>query len=72
VDAWAVARDNGTTINFDGNCDGCTRKSRIDYIFTSRGATSLTVQYAQVFDTRDSSGYMPSDHRPILVVYGVR
>jgi endonuclease/exonuclease/phosphatase family metal-dependent hydrolase len=71
ADAWATARDSGLSINFAGNCDGCTRNSRIDYVFTSRGASTLALQYAQVFDTRDSNGYMPSDHRPLLVVYGV-
>jgi endonuclease/exonuclease/phosphatase family metal-dependent hydrolase len=71
VDAWPTARDSGVAVNFDGNCDGCTRNSRIDYIFASRGASSLTLQLAQVFDTRDSNGYMPSDHRPMLVLYAV-
>jgi endonuclease/exonuclease/phosphatase family metal-dependent hydrolase len=71
VDAWAAARDSGLTINFSGNCDGCTKNSRIDYVFTSQGATSLTLQSAQIFDTRDSNGYTPSDHKPMLVIYSV-
>jgi endonuclease/exonuclease/phosphatase family metal-dependent hydrolase len=73
VDAWAEARSLGATINFEGNCDGCTRNSRIDYVFASQGASSwLRIQSAQVFDTRDGNGYMPSDHKPVLVVYEVR
>jgi endonuclease/exonuclease/phosphatase family metal-dependent hydrolase len=72
VDAWAQARSLGVTINFDGNCDGCTRNSRIDYVFASQNAPWLQIQMAQVFDTRDGNGYMPSDHKPVLIVYEVR
>jgi endonuclease/exonuclease/phosphatase family metal-dependent hydrolase len=72
VDAWDAARAMGTTINYSGNCDGCTRNSRIDYVFASQGASWLRIESAQVFDTRDASGYMPSDHKPMLVVYQVR
>ena len=72
VDAWAQARSLGATINYDGNCDGCTRNSRIDYVFASHGAPWLQLQWAQVFDTRDGNGYMPSDHKPLLIVYQVR
>jgi len=60
------------TINYDGNCDGCTRNSRIDYIFSSQGASSwLTLRNAQVFDARDANGIMPSDHKPMRVIYDV-
>jgi endonuclease/exonuclease/phosphatase family metal-dependent hydrolase len=72
VDAWALARTNGVTINYPGNCDGCTRNSRIDYVFASQGATSLSLQSAQIFDTRDANGITPSDHKPMLVIYAVR
>jgi len=72
TDAWLVAKALGTAVNFDGNCDGCTRNSRIDYVFTSTGATFLALQSAQVFDTRDSNGVMPSDHKPLLVTYTVK
>jgi endonuclease/exonuclease/phosphatase family metal-dependent hydrolase len=71
VDAWALARANGATINFSGNCDGCTRNSRIDNIYASQGASRLSLQYAQVFDIRDGNGIMASDHKPILAVYAV-
>ena len=70
-DAWAAARDAGVTINYSGNCDGCTRNSRIDYVFRSHGAGFLTLQAAQMIDTRDGNGSMPSDHKPMLVTYGV-
>jgi endonuclease/exonuclease/phosphatase family metal-dependent hydrolase len=70
-DAWKVATALGTTLNYSGNCDGCTRNSRIDYVFTSQGATYVTLKSAQIVDTRDASGYMPSDHKPMLVVYNV-
>ena len=38
-DAWLQAKALGTALNFSGNCDGCTRNSRIDYVFASKAAT---------------------------------
>ena len=70
-DAWLVAKAEGTAYNYSGNCDGCTRNSRIDYVFSSKGATFLAVKSARIFDTRDSNGVMPSDHKPLLVTYAV-
>jgi endonuclease/exonuclease/phosphatase family metal-dependent hydrolase len=72
TDAWVAAKAAKTAINYSGNCDGCTRNSRIDYVFTSNTATFLTLKSAQVVDTRDAAGVMPSDHKPLLVVYEVR
>ena len=72
IDAWPAARALGTATNYEGNCDGCTRNGRIDYVFASRGATQLVLRSAQIFDTRSSTGVMPSDHKPMLVVYDVR
>jgi endonuclease/exonuclease/phosphatase family metal-dependent hydrolase len=71
-DAWLAARALGTAVNYSGNCDGCTRNSRIDYVWLSKGATFASVTSAQIFDTRDASGVMPSDHKPMLVVYNIR
>ena len=68
-DAWATAP---TKLNYSGNCDGCTKNSRIDYVFTSNGATTLALKSAQVFDTRNASGVMASDHKPMLIVYEVK
>ena len=70
-DAWLAAKALGTATNYSGNCDGCTRNSRIDYAFSSKGASFVKVKSAQIFDTRDSSGVMPSDHKPMLIVYAV-
>jgi endonuclease/exonuclease/phosphatase family metal-dependent hydrolase len=70
-DSWAVAAANGTATAFPGN-NGETRNGRIDYIFYSIGASSLSVMSSQVFDTRDANGVMPSDHRPILTVFNVQ
>jgi len=72
VDAWKAAKALGTAVNFDGNADGATRNSRIDYVFSSQGASMLTLKSAQVFDTRNASGVSPSDHKPLLVIYDVR
>ena len=41
-------------------------------MFYSKGATKLHLKKVQVFDTRDSSGVMPSDHRPLMATYEVR
>jgi endonuclease/exonuclease/phosphatase family metal-dependent hydrolase len=71
TDAWLAAKALGTATNYSGNCDGCTRNSRIDYVFTSKGASFLRLQAAQVVDTRNSAGVMPSDHKPLLVTYAV-
>lgn len=72
VDAWPAAKALGTATNYSGNCDGCTRNSRIDYQFVSRGASYASVRAARIYDTRDASGVMPSDHKPLLVTYTIR
>jgi endonuclease/exonuclease/phosphatase family metal-dependent hydrolase len=72
TDSWLAARSLGTAVNFSGNCDGCTRNSRIDYQFLSKGATFLALRSAQIFDTRDANGVTPSDHKPLLVTYDVK
>jgi endonuclease/exonuclease/phosphatase family metal-dependent hydrolase len=72
TDAWKKAKELGGAINYPGNCDGCTRNSRIDYVFTSTGASYLVLQSAQIYDTRNSSGVAASDHKPMVVAYAVR
>ena len=72
TDAWLATKALGTATNFYGNCDGCTRNSRIDYVFTSTGATALVLKSSQIFDTRDARGVTPSDHKPMLVTYEVK
>jgi endonuclease/exonuclease/phosphatase family metal-dependent hydrolase len=70
-DSWTVAASKGAASAFSGN-NGETKKGRIDYIFYSRGSSNLTVQSSQVYDTRDSRGVMPSDHRPVLTTFVVK
>jgi endonuclease/exonuclease/phosphatase family metal-dependent hydrolase len=72
TDAWPAARALGATTNYSGNCDGCTRNSRIDYVFVSKGQSFVTVQSAEIIDSRDSNGAMPSDHKPMLVTFKVK
>ena len=72
TDAWDTARNLGTNYNYSGNCDGCTRNSRIDYIFSSPAAWFVTVASGQMIDTRDGYGYMPSDHKPMVITYNVQ
>jgi endonuclease/exonuclease/phosphatase family metal-dependent hydrolase len=71
-DAWARAVAENTEVAYAGNLAGNTRNSRIDYVFFSKSASRLVLRAARVFDTRDSSGVMPSDHRPIMATFEVR
>ena len=41
-------------------------------MFYSKGATRLKLKEARVFDTRNSSGVMPSDHRPVMATFEVK
>jgi endonuclease/exonuclease/phosphatase family metal-dependent hydrolase len=71
-DSWVEAQADGTDITYAGNPNGDTRNSRIDFIYYSRNATKLTLKSSQVYDTRDSNGQMPSDHRPLMSVFTVQ
>ena len=66
----AVSQD--IDVAYSGNTAGNTRNSRIDYVCHSKGATRLKLKKVQVFDVRNSSGVMPSDHRPLMATYEVR
>ena len=72
IDSWAEAQSDGTAVSYSGNTAGNTRRSRIDYIYYSKGATALKLVSSQVFDVRDANGVMPSDHRPVLSIFTVR
>jgi endonuclease/exonuclease/phosphatase family metal-dependent hydrolase len=73
IDAWAKAAANGTAVSYPGNTGfGATRNGRIDYVFLSKTATALTLKRAEVFDTRDANGRMPSDHKPLVVTLEVK
>jgi hypothetical protein len=41
------------------------------YVFHSKQASRLKLKKVQVFDVRNSSGVMPSDHRPLMATYDV-
>ena len=71
-DAWATAKSAGIAYSAPDNPDGNTRNSRIDYIFYSRGEQHLTLKKVQVVDTRNSSGVMASDHRPVYAEFLVQ
>ena len=71
-DGWAVAVQNDVDIAYSGNTAGNTRNSRIDYVFYSKGASRLKLKETRVFDTRNSSGVMPSDHRPLMANFEVK
>ena len=72
-DSWAVAELAGKATAFSGsNPFGATKNGRIDYIFYSKNAANLVVVSSQVYDTRNSSGAMASDHRPVVTTFDVR
>ena len=72
ADAWAVGQSLDLDVAYEGNPSGNTRNGRIDYAFYSKRAAHLKLRKAQVFDTRDRKGAMPSDHRPLLVTFDVK
>jgi len=72
-DSWTEAANAGMAVTFAGNDPvGATKNGRIDYIFFSRNAPDLAVVSSEVVDTRDASGTMPSDHRPVVTTFRVR
>ena len=71
-DSWTVATSKGAAYEFSGlSPDGATKSGRIDYIFYSKGVSNVSTVSSQVYDTRDSSGYMPSGHRPVLTTFQI-
>jgi endonuclease/exonuclease/phosphatase family metal-dependent hydrolase len=72
IDTWAYAKAAGTAIAYSGNEAGNTRNSRIDYIWLSKNATRTTIKGSRVYDVRNSSGVMPSDHRPVMTTFEVK
>jgi endonuclease/exonuclease/phosphatase family metal-dependent hydrolase len=72
VDTWAYAKSAGTATAYSGNEAGNTRNSRIDYVWLSKSATRTTIKASRVFDVRNSSGVMPSDHRPVMTTFEVK
>src|SRR5688500_13441917 len=73
TDTWTAAVNRGTATGVSGISPfGATKKGRIDYIFLSKGASGMTVLESRVYDTRDGSGIMPSDHRPVVTTFEVR
>ena len=72
-DSWTVALNKGTATGISGISPyGATKNGRIDYIFFSKNASNLVVLDSKTPDTRDSSGHMPSDHRPVVTTFEVR
>jgi endonuclease/exonuclease/phosphatase family metal-dependent hydrolase len=71
-DAWAEGVKTGISTAFAGNEAGNTRNSRIDYVFFSKAASRLVLKAVRVFDTRNASGVMASDHRPLMATFEVR
>jgi hypothetical protein len=57
------------------NSQGCrlmARRRRADRLhLLLEGRVERFTVSSQVYDTRDSSGYMPSDHRPVLTTFQI-
>jgi exonuclease III len=87
-DTWVQAMNIGTAAAYSDNpvyMHTRTRRGRIDYIWTSRGA-NVSVKSAQIPDVRDLSntnvvvylgtaddkGVRPSDHNPMLAILEIR
>lgn len=81
-DSWAVSLASGTSQSYPDNPENSntrTRKNRIDYIFVSKGATTVVNRQSFISDTRDlfnlnvqvlltttdDLGVRPSDHNPM-------
>jgi endonuclease/exonuclease/phosphatase family metal-dependent hydrolase len=71
IDGWPNAKSRGVTVNYAGNCDGCTRNSRIDYLFISKQAIGLVPKRLEIIDTR-VDGVMASDHKPMVATFDIR
>jgi endonuclease/exonuclease/phosphatase family metal-dependent hydrolase len=74
-DAWLEAdqRAGIDAVSYPGNTSfGATRNARIDYVFYSKTAGDLVLKRAEVFDTRNAQGVMPSDHKPLMITFEVR
>ena len=73
LDSWTVAANMGKATGISGISPfGATKNGRIDYIFYSKNAPNLVVLDSRTPDTRNSSGIMPSDHRPVVTTFEVR
>ena len=71
-DGWMAADAIDAATDFVGNSRwGATHNYKIDFIFKSESASRLRVRSARVYDTRDSAGRRPSDHKPLMVTYTV-
>lgn len=72
TDSWTAAVNQGSAVGVPGISPfGATKNGRIDYIFLSKGASGMSVVDSKVYDTRDDSGVMPSDHRPVVTTFRV-
>jgi endonuclease/exonuclease/phosphatase family metal-dependent hydrolase len=88
-DTWVQAMNIGTAVAYPDNpvyMHTRTRRGRIDYVFTSRGAGNLVIKSAQIPDVRDLNntnvvmylgtaddrGVRPSDHNPMIAIIELR
>ena len=72
-DSWAVAQANGTDIAYRGQHrrQHPQRAHRL-HLLLARAPANLALKSSQVFDTRDSNGVTPSDHRPLMSIFTVK
>ena len=68
TDSWVAATSKGTAVSAPGHPYGVTKNTRLDYVWSSKGATAVSVTRAEVFDTI-AMGI--SDHRALLVTLNV-
>jgi endonuclease/exonuclease/phosphatase family metal-dependent hydrolase len=88
-DSWVQAMNIGTATAYPDNpvyLHTRTRRGRIDYLWTSRGAGNLVIKSTQIPDVRDLNnknvvitlgtaddwGVRPSDHNPMIAIIEIR
>jgi endonuclease/exonuclease/phosphatase family metal-dependent hydrolase len=68
TDSWVAATSKGTAVSAPGHPYGVTKNTRLDYVWSSKGAAAVSVTRAEVIDTI-AMGI--SDHRALLVTLNV-
>jgi endonuclease/exonuclease/phosphatase family metal-dependent hydrolase len=66
-DGWLIAKSKGVAVSYEGNPDGNTRNTRIDYVWYSENASYLSVTRSEVFYTKGSI----SDHNALMTTFHV-
>ncbi len=72
TDAWLAAKTMGTASTTPATAMAARATAASTTSSRSKGATSLALKSVQIFDTRNASGVMASDHKPMLAIYDLK